>query len=129
VIAREALETTAREATRPFEREHTTPFVWDQPERFILGNVSWSTGLDLSASHRLTLDYPEDYALISAVFDALHHSDGAPFSVAAIVDFLNARAAVRALNAMHLGSSWVSSHAHELRTLTHGAGGASLAHP
>jgi spore coat polysaccharide biosynthesis protein SpsF len=123
------LETTGREATRPFEREHTTPFVWDQPERFMLGNVIWSTGFDLSASHRLTLDHAEDYALISAIFDALYRSEGAPFSVAAIVDYLDSHPAVKALNARHLGSSWVNGHAHELRTLAPGAGDASLAHP
>ncbi len=61
----DALETTAREATRPFEREHTTPFIWDQPERFAIGNVAWETGRDLSRPHRLTLDYEEDYQLIS----------------------------------------------------------------
>jgi spore coat polysaccharide biosynthesis protein SpsF len=130
VIARDVLETTGREATRPFEREHTTPFVWDQPERFSLGNIVWSTGLDLSHSHRLTLDYPEDYALICAVFEALFRTDGAPFSVAAIVDYLNTHPEVKALNAMHLGRSWVSGHAHELRTLrADHDGGAPVAHP
>ncbi len=129
VIARDVLETAGREATRPFEREHTTPFVWDQPERFSLGNVVWSTGLDLAASHRLTLDYPEDYALIVAVYDALHHSDSAPFSVAAIVVFINARPQVKALNAMHLGRSWISGHVHELRTLGAVPAGDSVAHP
>jgi spore coat polysaccharide biosynthesis protein SpsF len=117
VMGRDALEEVAREARRPFEREHTTPFVWDQPGRFALGNVTWSTGLDLSATHRLTLDYPEDYTLISAVFEALYHSDGAPFSVAAIVDYLNAHPQIHALNAAHLGRSWIDDHAHELRTL------------
>ena len=117
VMTRDALEQTAREAARPFEREHTTPFIWDQPERFALANVSWSTGLDLSSTHRLTLDYPEDYALISAVFEALGHADDAPFPAAAIVDYLDAHPQVRALNAAHLGHSWINGHAHELRTL------------
>lgn len=134
VMSREALEITVREATRPFEREHTTPFIWDQPARFALGNVTWSTGLDLSASHRLTLDYPEDYALISTVFEAIGHGDNPPFSVAAIVDYLNAHPAVKALNAAHLGRSWMSGHAHELRTLggagaDPGAGVGAEAHP
>ncbi|MBV8201295.1 MAG: glycosyltransferase family protein, partial [Acidobacteria bacterium] len=61
-----------REAARPHEREHTTPFIWDQPGRFRLGNVRWETGRDLSMSHRFTIDYPEDYAFVSAVYDALY---------------------------------------------------------
>jgi spore coat polysaccharide biosynthesis protein SpsF len=133
VIARDVLEVTGREATRPFEREHTTPFIWDQPERFAQGNVTWSTGLNLSVSHRLTLDYPADYALIAAVFEALYRSDAAPFSVGAIVDYLNAHPEVKAINAAHVGHSWIADHAHELRTLAPGSAaprdGATRAHP
>jgi spore coat polysaccharide biosynthesis protein SpsF len=127
VMSREALEVTAREATRPFEREHTTPFIWDQPGRFALGNVAWSTGLDLSASHRLTLDYPEDYALISAVYEALSPGDKAPFSVAAVVDYLNAHPEVKALNAAHLGRSWIDGHLNELRSTWRAGGGPGAA--
>ena len=125
VIRLDALETTAREARRPFEREHTTPFIWDQPERFALGNVVWSTGRDLSSVVRLTLDYEEDYQLISTVFDALHRADSAdaagalvpPFGVEAIVAYLEQHPEVRALNAAYAGQSWVQDHAAELRTL------------
>jgi spore coat polysaccharide biosynthesis protein SpsF len=107
-------------ATRTFQREHTTPFVWDQPERFTLGNVVWPGGRDLSASHRLTLDYEEDFRLIADVFSALHRSDAPPFSVDEIVAYLDAHPEVRALNAPHLGSSWMSRHAAELNTLRPG---------
>jgi len=125
VIRLDALETTAREARRPFEREHTTPFIWDQPERFACGNVTWSTGKDLSSTVRLTLDYEEDYQLISAVFEALHRAGSAdaagalvpPFNVEAIVAFLDHHPEVRALNAAYAGQSWMQNHAAELRTL------------
>ena len=122
VIRLDALEATAREATRPFEREHTTPFIWDQPERFAIGNVTWSTGQDLSSTVRLTLDYEEDYQLIAAVFRALHRDSAgateAPFSVEAIVDHLDRHPEVRALNAAYAGQSWMQDHAAELRTLS-----------
>lgn len=122
VIRLDALETTARESKRPFEREHTTPFIWDQPERFAIGNVAWSTGQDLSSTVRLTLDYEEDYQLIAAVFDALHRAASAgaieaPFGVASIVDYLDSHPEVRALNAAYAGQSWMQNHAAELRTL------------
>jgi spore coat polysaccharide biosynthesis protein SpsF len=142
VIRLDALETTAREARRPFEREHTTPFIWDQPDRFALGNVAWSTGQDLSSAIRLTLDYEEDFQLISAVFEALHRADSAgaagalvpPFTVEAIVAFLESHPEVRALNAAYSGRSWMQDHAAELRTLGgHAAGppagGAALEAP
>ena len=118
VMSRDALETTWREAKLPFQREHTTPFIWDQPERFALGNVVWPSGRDLSATHRVVLDYQEDYQLISAVYEALHRPDDGPaFTVEAIVDYLDAHPEVRALNAMHVGKSWTQAHKTELRTL------------
>ena len=104
-------------ATRTFQREHTTPFIWDQPERFALDNVAWPTGLDLSASHRLTLDYQEDFQLIAEVFTALYRPTKPPFSTEEIVAYLDAHPEVRALNARHLGSSWISGHTAELNTL------------
>lgn len=116
VFTRELLEEAWREAERPFQREHTTPFMWDQPERYRVRNVRWSSGLDLSASHRLTLDYVEDYRLISAVFEALHKSDGRAFTVEEIVAYLDTHPEVKALNAARLGSSWMDKHAAELRT-------------
>jgi spore coat polysaccharide biosynthesis protein SpsF len=116
VIRFDALEEAWCLATRTFQREHTTPFIWDQPDRFRVRNVVWRTGLDLSASHRLTLDYEEDLALIAEVFKALDRP-GTPFSVEEIVALLDARPDLRALNAAHHGSSWMSRHIDDLQTL------------
>lgn len=116
VMTMAALETAWREARRPLEREHTTPFLWDQPERFRIGNVAWETGHDLSASHRFTLDYGEDLAFIRAVYDALW-TPGPPFRLADILALLDDRPALRALNARHLGASWYRQHPGQLKTL------------
>ena len=119
VMTRGALETAGREATRPLDREHTTPFLWDNPERFLTRNVAWETGLDYSASHRLTLDYAEDYAVIRGIYDELWSADR-HFTLAEILAVLAARPALGAHNAMHLGTSWYRKHASELKTLAHG---------
>ncbi|HSY39755.1 MAG TPA: glycosyltransferase family protein [Polyangia bacterium] len=112
-------------ATRTFQREHTTPFIWDQPERFALGNVSSPTGHDFSATHRLTLDYQGDFQLIAEVFTALYRPTRPAFSAEEIVAHLDAHPEVRALNARHLGSSWISAHTAELNTLHPGDGAPS----
>ena len=117
VVSRRVLEEAHREAQRGYEREHTTPFVWDRPERYRLGNVVWSTGLNLADSHRLTLDYPEDFRLIARVFEALQRTAEPPFSVEDIVAYLDAHPAVAALNAARRGTGWIDRHRHELRTL------------
>jgi spore coat polysaccharide biosynthesis protein SpsF len=119
VMRRDVLELAWREADRPFQREHTTPFIWDQPERFRIANVaagSWNRP-ELPATHRLTLDYAEDHALIRSVFEALHEEGAAPFSAEDIVSYLDAHPEVRALNARWGGSSWMDKHRDELRTL------------
>lgn len=64
-----ALETAWREAVDPFEREHVVPFIVRRPDRFRIGNWSWSE--DLSAM-RWTVDEPEDYTFISRVYESLY---------------------------------------------------------
>jgi spore coat polysaccharide biosynthesis protein SpsF len=81
VMPMAALETAWREATRPLQREHTTPFLWDNPNRFRIGNVTWETGLDYSMTHRWTIDYIEDYLLIESVYDDLWSAARPVFSL------------------------------------------------
>jgi spore coat polysaccharide biosynthesis protein SpsF (cytidylyltransferase family) len=72
------------------------------------------------ARYRLTLDYHEDYAVIRSVYDELWSSDR-HFTLAEIVGLLESRPALRARNAMHIGTSWYQTHVGELRTLARGA--------
>jgi spore coat polysaccharide biosynthesis protein SpsF len=118
VVPLAVLATAWREAERPHEREHTTPFVWDRPERFRLGNVRWETGRDLSMSHRFTIDYPEDYAFVCAVYDALWSPGGGrPFGVAEILELLAARPEIFELNRRFAGVNWYREHLGELATV------------
>ena len=119
VMRLDALEECGREARQPFQREHTTPFIWDQPERFTVANVA-AAGPDLSAQYRLTLDYPEDYQLIAAVFAVLQRPEGQPFTVGEIVAFLDVNPEVQALNEKHAGSTWTAQFRDQLRTLRPG---------
>jgi hypothetical protein len=53
----------------------------------------------------------------------------APFTVDAIVAYLDQHPEVRALNAAYAGQSWMQNHAAELRTLCGHATGAALEAP
>lgn len=117
IMARSALELAWREATLPLHREHTTPFLWDQPERFQVRNVAWEAGLDLSRSHRFTVDHREDFALASALYAELHADGGRPFGLPAILELLAARPELLAINARHAGQSWMTQHRHALATM------------
>jgi spore coat polysaccharide biosynthesis protein SpsF len=116
VFTREALEMAFLEADRPYEREHTTPFIWDQPDRFRIGNVYWGGGRDLSRSHRLVLDHPEDFEVITAVYRALGTDPQRPFAVDDIVEFLDRNPQVRDRNARHRDTGWPAAYARQLRT-------------
>jgi spore coat polysaccharide biosynthesis protein SpsF len=106
VMPRRVLEIAAAEAQRPFEREHTTPFIWERPERFRIGNVRWGDGRDLSRSHRFTLDYPEDYALISGVYDELCTAARPLFGLSEILALLAQRPELADINRRWRGHSW-----------------------
>jgi len=114
-----ALTCAHREATLPFHREHTTPFLWDHPEsRFVVLNVAWETGLDLSRSHRFTVDYEEDYQFVARIYESLHDPCEAPFSLEDILDLLERRPELMRINAKYAGVNWYRHHLNELRTET-----------
>ncbi len=121
VMTMAALERAWLGAKRPHEREHTTPYLWEQPGRFSVRNVTWETGLDLSSSVRLTIDYPEDYALIQAVYDALWTPTRPVFGLTDILSMLEARPEVAALNTRWHGTTWYTRYLEQQRAAHSGA--------
>lgn len=121
VMTVEALECAWREARFDFEREHTTPYLWERPERFRLSNVAWEAqadgrpGRDCSMSLRWTIDYPEDYELIRRVYEALYP---APFGLYDILELLDRRPELKAINARYAGVNWYRHHLDRLRTIS-----------
>jgi len=116
VMSLAALATAWREASRDFEREHTTPFLWDQPGRFRLRNVGVDPPGNYAMSHRYTLDYAEDYALIRAIFEELHPHHPL-FSFTEILTLLHRRPDLRRLNQKYIGVNWYRHHLNELKTI------------
>jgi spore coat polysaccharide biosynthesis protein SpsF len=55
IMSFKTLENTWINAKKDFEREHTTPYIWENPDKFRIGNVVWESGLDYSMTHRFTL--------------------------------------------------------------------------
>lgn len=93
-----------KEAKQPHEREHGTPYLWDQPERFKLGNYQYS-GKNLYLDFRWTLDYPEDYEMIKAVFEELYPLKQ-DFGMDDILKLLQNRPDIADLNKIHRGKTW-----------------------
>jgi spore coat polysaccharide biosynthesis protein SpsF len=123
VMRFEALKMAWQETSLPLEREHTTPFIWERPERFRLANVVWEPGpdgalpRDYSMSHRWTIDYPEDYVFIRRVYQELYPLNPA-FGLYDILDLLERKPEIHALNAKYAGVNWYRHHLGELKTIT-----------
>lgn len=79
-------------ATEPYEHEHVTPYMyWDQ-----LGMLPFDEN---AATYRVTLDTPEDYEAINAIYDALY-TPGNTFTVYDTLNFLKAHPEIVAINSM-----------------------------
>jgi spore coat polysaccharide biosynthesis protein SpsF len=96
----EALVAADQETDAPYDREHVTPFLYNHPDRFALGSY---TGTRNHADLRLTVDYPEDLAVITRVYDALYPVNAA-FTTEDVVTYLAANPKIRALNSAHVTS-------------------------
>lgn len=88
------LEQAWNEAKLPSQREHVTPFINSHPERFRVAN--YNNGEDLSRL-RWTVDEPEDFELITKIYDALypHKPD---FRMADILDLMQRMPELLSLN-------------------------------
>jgi spore coat polysaccharide biosynthesis protein SpsF len=94
VVRFSSLEIAWQEAKLASEREHVLPFVWNRAGRFKSGNLVSERDL----SHlRWTVDEPADLEFVSAVYDALYHSNP-EFTTADVLELLHQRPEIASLN-------------------------------
>jgi len=74
VFPRAVLERVAQLTNDPADREHVSLYIYEHPEIFRLHNVE--SGLPAEAADlRLTVDTPEDFALVTRIYEALYASN------------------------------------------------------
>jgi spore coat polysaccharide biosynthesis protein SpsF len=83
ILSFRALERAEKEAVADFDREHVTPFIRARSDIFTVKNFSHE--IDYS-SLRCTLDTPEDYRIISEIYE-MYWRDDRPINLQDIVDF------------------------------------------
>lgn len=98
VFTVKALIEADEQASDPFDREHTTPWLRRAPH-LKRGNIACPFG-DLSHECRWTVDYPEDYAFLAALFERLPPEIVSTERVLAV---LAAEPALAEINAMRRG--------------------------
>jgi spore coat polysaccharide biosynthesis protein SpsF len=117
IMTMACLEKTWLEARRPLELEHTTPYIWENAEKFNIGNLLWWTRNDYSMTHRFTIDYEADYQFICRVFEELYPENPA-FSCLDILKLLDAKPEIYNINAHYAGVNWYRNHLNELKTIS-----------
>lgn len=96
IYSSKALEDVARLATDPSDRVNVTPYFYHNADRYRVINLLAPPELD-RPRYRLCVDYPEDFALVSAIHEALLPRNPA-FTAFDIVRWLDARPDVAAMN-------------------------------
>ncbi len=94
VLTFKALEEAMQNATLDIEREHVTPYIRTHEE---YNKASLKNEPDLSHL-RLTIDTPEDFALVEHIFNGLYPKNNM-FEIAEIVEFLDANPELAQINA------------------------------
>lgn len=87
-----ALENAFNKAQKPSEREHVTPFIRDCG---LYTLADYEIAEDYS-QFRTSVDHPEDFEVITAIYNALHKQ---PFGYKEIAQFLLSHPQVNAINA------------------------------
>jgi spore coat polysaccharide biosynthesis protein SpsF len=117
IMTMDCLAKARRMARQLWELEHTTPVIWEHPEQFKIGNLTWKTGFDFSMTHRFTIDYIEDYHFILKVYEMLY--PGKPnFSCNDILQLLELHPGIHQINEKHAGINWYRNHLSDLKTIS-----------
>lgn len=109
IVSMSALERAYREGSTPYHFEHVTPYIKEHPELFNM--VKYASPLDNPYPDlRLTVDTPEDFALMKKIYDALYI--GQPILLTDVISFIKANPELININ----------SHV-EQRPMTHSSNG------
>jgi spore coat polysaccharide biosynthesis protein SpsF len=93
-----ALRQAAESASSAYDREHVTPYLYNPLNKFRTGQLVNHEDLSFL---RWTVDYPEDFLFVDAVYDALYDRKAA-FGTSDVIALLGARSELREVNSMHL---------------------------
>lgn len=97
IFSFEALKAAWSEATEPIDLEHVVPFIVRQPERFKMQTYRYHEDLSY---FRLTVDEPEDFIVVKAIFETLYPKDP-EFKLTDILAFLRDKPDLESINAIH----------------------------
>lgn len=96
VFSFETLKKTFNEATETMEKEHVTPRIWQNKKgEYKIGKIV-TAPKKLNRNYRLTVDYPEDFALIDAIYEKFNNYKIVPTLRA--VEFMDKHPEIASIN-------------------------------
>ena len=92
-----ALDKAFQEATESMETEHVTPYIWqNKKNEYKLGKIITAPKNLTRPNYRLTIDYPEDFALIDMLYEKF--SDHKIIPMAQVIKFLDEHPEIAFIN-------------------------------
>lgn len=99
IFSFEALRKAQESAREAYEREHVTPYIHENKTgEFHIGKMVEAKALYARPQYRFALDYPEDYELISGLYERFY-APGNIVSVQDVIAFLDQHPELAAINA------------------------------
>ena len=98
VMTREALVQAWKNSTTALEKEHVTPYIINHPDLFKASKVKSKKE---HAKHRWTVDYPQDFALVEFVYQALY-ANNPQFSTEDVLELLAKNPQIYNLNQQYI---------------------------
>jgi spore coat polysaccharide biosynthesis protein SpsF len=107
----DVLEEAYLNASEKYEKEHVTPFIYKtNPDKFKINNVVSSQD---NSKIRITLDTPQDYALLCAIYDNLYYKNNF-FSLNEVLELLEEKPWIKFINEDIIQKKVFSSLSEEL---------------
>ena len=98
VINFEALEQSWLFGKEPHHREHVDEYIYEHPEIFKIGVVSGPEWIN-RPDYRLTVDYAQDFELVTKIFQHFHPNQP---SIREVVQFLDENPALVQMNSQYI---------------------------
>ena len=98
-----------------YEKKYSTPFIWDNPDKWRLGNIKAKR--DYSKMYRYFLQYPEDLEVVTRIYEYYYLRNN-KFSYMDIISFLDENPEINSLNDKYKGVNWYSQYFRQLKTIT-----------
>lgn len=98
IVRADVLRRIQDETDSPFDREHVTPYIYRPNTEYSISHLTQDTDLSFL---RWTVDLPEDFEFVSAVYEYLYE-DNSAFTSDAVLELLQRRPELRFINAAGL---------------------------